>query len=95
MCAQQKEVMVHRPCGGANPRAPCNDKNGRCMKKYPRAFQDKTAMDEDGYPIYHHPDDRREYVVHGAKVHNGYIVPHNPYLSVKYQCHINVKCAVR
>ena len=90
-----KEVMVHGPCGGANPRAPCNDENSRCTKKYPRAFQDKTAMDEDGYPIYRRPDDGREYVVCGAKVHNGYIVPHNPYLSVKYQCHINVECAVR
>ena len=52
-------------------------------------------MDAEGYPIYHRPDDGREYTVHGVKVHNGYIVPHNPYLSVKYQCHINVECAVR
>ena len=52
-------------------------------------------MDEAGYPIYHRPDDGREYVARGVNVHNSYIIPHNPYLSVKYQCHINVECAVR
>ena len=90
-----KQVMVHGPCGGANPRAPCNDEKGRCTKKYPRPFQDGTTMDEEGYPVYHRPNDGQEYIVRGVKVHNGYIVPHNPYLSVKYQCHINVECAVR
>ena len=90
-----KQVMVHGPCGGAKPNAPCNDENNRCTKKYPRPFQDGTTMDEEGYPIYHRPNDGRAYVVRGVKVHNGYIVPHNPYLSVKYQCHINVECAVR
>ena len=90
-----KQVMVHGPCGSQNLRAPCNDEKLWCTKKYPRPFQDGTTMDEEGYPIYHHPDDGREYVVCGAKVHNGYIVPHNPYLSVKYQCHVNVECAVR
>ena len=90
-----KQVMVHGPCGANNPRAPCNDEKGRCTKKYPRPFQDGTTMDAEGYPVYHRPDDGREYTVRGVKVHNGYIVPHNPYLSVKYQCHINVECAVR
>ena len=90
-----KEVMVHGPCGGANPRAPCNDEKGQCAKKYPQAFQNGTTMDEAGYLVYHHPNNGREYVVCGVKVHNGYIVPHNPYLSMKYQCHIDVECAVR
>ena len=90
-----KQVMVHGPCGSANPRAPCNDEKGQCTKGYPRPFQDGTTMDEEGYPVYHRPNDGREYVVRGAKVHNGHIVPHNPYLSTKYQCHVNVECAVR
>ena len=90
-----KQVMVHGPCGSTNPRAPCNDKKGRCTKGYLRPFQDGTTMDEEGYPVYHCPDDGREYTVHGAKAHNGHIVPHNPYLSVKYQCHVNVECVVQ
>ena len=90
-----KQVMVHGPCGSKNPRAPCNNEKNRCTKKYPRLFQDGTTMDEEGYPVYHRPNDGREYVVRDTKVHNGSIVPHNPYLSVKYQCHINVECAVR
>jgi hypothetical protein len=90
-----KQVMVHGLCGGANPRAHCNDQKGRCTKNYPQPFQDGTTMDEEGYPVYHRPNDGWEYAVRGVKVHNGYIVPHNPYLSVKYQCHINVECAVR
>ena len=90
-----KQVMVHGPCGSTNPRAPCNDEKGRCTKGYPRPFQDRTMMDKEGYPVYHHPDDGREYAVHSAKAHNGHIMPHNPYLSVKYQCHVNVECLVQ
>ena len=90
-----KQVMVHRPCSTNNPRAPCNNEKGQCTKKYPWSLQDGTTMDEEGYPIYHCPNDGREYIVRGVKVNNGYIVPHNPYLSVEYRCHINVECAVR
>ena len=40
--------MVHKPCGAANPNAPCM-KDGKCSKGYPKPFQAETC-------IYHSPD---------------------------------------
>lgn len=50
-------------------------------------------MDTDGYPLYHRPEDGREYQVGHHMVDNSWIVPYSPYLSAKYDCHINVECA--
>jgi hypothetical protein len=88
-----KTCMVHGPCGAANPRAPCME-NGKCTKRFPKPFQDHTSMDDDGYPKYYRPNDGRSYDVGGYMVDNSWIVPYNPYLSAKYDCHINVECAV-
>jgi hypothetical protein len=51
-------------------------------------------MDEDGYPNYHRLDDGRAYEVGNHQIDNRWIVPYNPYLSAKFDCHINVECAV-
>jgi hypothetical protein len=88
-----KKCMVHGPCGAANPRSPCME-NGRCTKRYPKAFTDRTVMDDNGYPQYLRPNDGRAYDVRGVQVDNSWIVPYNPYFSAKYNCHINVECAV-
>ena len=46
-----KTCMIHRPCGAANPKAPCMvDK--KCLKGFPKAFQEVTTMDGNGYPLY-------------------------------------------
>lgn len=50
-------------------------------------------MDTDSYPLYHRPDDGRAYEVGRHMVDNSWIVPYSPYLSAKYDCHINVECA--
>ncbi len=91
--ATVKSCMVHGPCGTSNPRAPCMD-SGKCTKRYPKPFCDATHMNEDGYPSYKRPNDGREYDVGGLMVDNSWIVPYCPYLSAKYDCHINVECAV-
>ena len=44
-------AMIHTPCGVQNPTASCM-KNGKCSKRYPRAFQKTTSLTEDGYPTY-------------------------------------------
>lgn len=51
-------------------------------------------MDNKGYPQYYRPDDGRSYEVNGRMVDNRWIVPYNPYLSAKFDCHINVECLV-
>ena len=49
-------------------------------------------MDVDGYPLYQRHDDGRAYDVRGQMVDNSMIVPYIPYLSAKYNCHINAEC---
>ncbi|KAF7372298.1 ATP-dependent DNA helicase [Mycena venus] len=87
-----QRCMVHGPCGPLNPRAPCMEKN-RCTKYFPKPFQPYTSMDTDGYPLYHRPEDGRAYDIGRHTVENSWIVPYNPYLSARYDCHINVECA--
>ncbi|XP_070510410.1 uncharacterized protein [Cardiocondyla obscurior] len=38
--------MIHEPCGDW-----CK-KDNRCSKRYPRAFQEETKVDENNYPYY-------------------------------------------
>lgn len=37
------------------------------------------------------PNDRRYVVKHGMKLHNDMVVPYNPSLLLKYDCHMNVE----
>jgi hypothetical protein len=63
----------------------CKDRclvNGKCKRRFPKAFCDSTKMDDDGYPNY-----RRRHV----DPKNAYVVPHSPVLSLRYDCHINVE----
>jgi hypothetical protein len=85
--------MVHGPCGVLNPHAPCM-KDNKCIHGYPKAFQQYTTMDHDGYPHYACPDDGRCYEVRGFMLDNRWIVPHNPFSSLRFECHINVECAI-
>ena len=88
------KYMLHGPCGRAFPSAPCMV-DGKCSKKYPRQFCETTLFGEDGYPIYARPNNGRTYTKTQDRTYNNCsVVPHNPYLSVKYNCHINVEiCA--
>ncbi|XP_028116876.1 uncharacterized protein LOC114314600 [Camellia sinensis] len=88
-----KCCMVHGPCGAQNPQAPCME-NGRCTKKYRRAFEGSTTMDQDGYPIYRRRNSGQVYTVRGQEVDNRDVVPYNAYLFKRFNCHINVEvCA--
>lgn len=87
------KCMVHGPCGAANPNAPCME-NGRCTKRFPKPFQASTTMGDDGFPLYYRPDDGRAFQVGELMIDNSWIVPYSPYFSAKYDCHINVECAV-
>jgi hypothetical protein len=91
--------MMHGPCGAAFPNAPCMEE-GKCKKQYPRKFQFETVTDVNGYPIYRRRDTGHIVLVHGIKLDNCWVVPHNVYLSTKYNAHINVEvydniCAVK
>jgi hypothetical protein len=81
--------MMHGPCGAVFPNAPCME-DGKCKKQYSRKFQSETMTDVNGYPIQHR-DTGRTILVHGVKLNNRWVVPHNVYLSIKYNAHINVE----
>ncbi len=88
-----KSLMVHGPCGALNPDERCME-NGKCSKGFPKPFQDGTSLEREGYPLYNRPDDGRAYLVGRHTLDNRWIVPYNPYLLARYQCHINVECSV-
>ncbi|KAG0618503.1 hypothetical protein M758_4G069300 [Ceratodon purpureus] len=82
--------MVHGPC----TRDQCLDETGQCTKRFPKSFQDQTAMDQDGYPLYHCRNDERSFEKHRFLFNNSHVVPYNPDLIRKYNCHINIEvCA--
>ena len=89
--------MIHGPCGNENPNCPCMV-NGKCSKGYPKEFMEHTVMDpnnfyatyrqrspEHGGRVMRHPDN-------GRILDNSMVIPYNPHLSKRYDCHINVEC---
>ncbi|XP_021961437.1 uncharacterized protein LOC110857104 [Folsomia candida] len=84
--------MVHGPCGSANLNSPCMV-NNKCSKEFPKPFQNETLVNCDGYPKYRRRNTGQT-DVNGRQIDNSWIVPYNPYMSLKYNCHINVEsCA--
>ncbi|CAM9593390.1 unnamed protein product, partial [Ectocarpus fasciculatus] len=97
------KYMVHQKCGEFNPNAPCmttDKKTNRktCSKHYPQPFRDAfTTNPKTGRAEYRRLDNRdtatikqkngdNKYVE--TEVDNRYSVPYNPYLLMKYDCHI-------
>ncbi|PIC42015.1 hypothetical protein B9Z55_009226 [Caenorhabditis nigoni] len=87
-------LMMHRPCGADNPSSPCMVKDV-CSKKFPKSFREETSTDNDGFSLYRRRDDGRihEYKMgrNNVNLTNQHVVPHNPWLLLKYNCHINVE----
>ncbi len=81
---------MHGPCGAAFPNAPCMEE-GKCKKQYPRKFQSQTVTDVNGYPIYRRTNTGHTVEVHGIDLDNRWVVPHNVYLSTKYDVHIDIE----
>ena len=66
--------------------------NGKyCDYNYPKSFQECTTQFEDGYPNYRRRNDGKFIEKKNFKMTNEWVVPHNLYLSVKYNAHINVE----
>ncbi|GJU68232.1 ATP-dependent DNA helicase PIF1 [Tanacetum coccineum] len=84
------EYMLHEPCGKDAKYAPCTIK-GKCSKHYPKVFLAEKVIDEDGYPIYHHRDNKVTAIKGKFTYDNQYVVPYNRYFLLKYHAHINVE----
>jgi PIF1-like helicase/Helitron helicase-like domain at N-terminus/Helicase len=81
--------MIHGPCGAANPNAVCM-KDGVCSKGFPKPYAQVTQTNANGYPVYRRRD-QQVIDASGRVLSNAWVVPYNPYLSTKYNCHINVE----
>jgi hypothetical protein len=49
------------------------------------------VTDVNIYPIYRRKDTGHTILVHDVELNNRWVVPHNVYLSTKYNVHINVE----
>ena len=82
--------MIHGPCD-SDSNALCKQ-NGVCKKQFPKPFQESTDTSGNGYPKYRRRDNSNEgHNVRGSMVHNGWVVPYNPFLSKMFNAHINVE----
>ncbi len=82
--------MIHGPCGILNPQSPCMI-DGKCSKHYPREFVEVTTTNKYGYPLYRRRNNNKSITKNRVIIDNRWIVPYNPYLCQKYDCHINVE----
>ncbi|XP_065645466.1 uncharacterized protein LOC136075945 [Hydra vulgaris] len=88
-----KTCMIHGPCGILNPNSPCM-KDGVCSKNYPKEFNANTVAVHNGYPRSRRRDNGLIINIKGNNVDNCWVVPYNPWLSKKYQAHINVEACI-
>ena len=65
--------------------------NGKCSKHFPKDFQEKTYINEDGYPCYCQPNDGRQHDIRGHMMDNRSVVPYCPWFLLEFCCHINVE----
>ncbi|KAL5723595.1 DNA helicase [Ranunculus cassubicifolius] len=84
--------MIHGPCGKhIDESQPCL-KEGICKKFFPKAFAEFTVEGLDSYPTYRRRRNGPQVKLHNRiMVDNRWVVPYNPWLLRKYDCHINVE----
>lgn len=88
--------MIHGPCGEQNMSSPCMSKDTKkCTKNFPKKFNNKTTFNSSGYPLYIRRNDIKK-INYKGKYHNRiadnrFVVSYNPYLLLKFNCHINVE----
>ena len=85
--------MIHGPCGLANPAAPCMVE-GKCSKDFPKDFAAHTILKSDGYPQYRSSDSGVFVVKNDVQLDNRFVVPYCPYLTHKYNAHINLEACM-
>ncbi|KAK9111586.1 hypothetical protein Scep_019105 [Stephania cephalantha] len=83
--------MMHGPCGTLNPNNVCMDSDGKCKNNFPKPFRDCTSHGKGSYPKYRRRNDGNIVLVRKHNLDNRWVVPYNPYLLAKFDCHLNVE----
>ncbi|KAL3352294.1 hypothetical protein AABB24_020373 [Solanum stoloniferum] len=86
-----KKHMMHGPCGYLNPTNSCMKKKGICKFRYRKNFADKTTKGKNSYAVYRRRNTGEHVEVRKQLLDNSWVVPFNPYLLCKFNCHINVE----
>ncbi|XP_053149091.1 uncharacterized protein LOC128343682 [Hemicordylus capensis] len=85
--------MIHGPCGTHNRHSPCMS-NEKCTKDFPKQYQEQTIANINGYPKYRRRNSGNSKMQREKPIDNRWVVPYNPFLALRYNCHINVEvCA--
>jgi hypothetical protein len=86
------KCMIHGPC---KPGSRCMKADGqKCSYKYPKAYSNTTTIINNGYPILKRPMNMLFVIKENQVMTNQHVVPYNPYLTLKFNYHINVElCA--
>lgn len=79
--------MTHGPC---NSNSICW-KHGRCSKRYPKNFHEETSINENGDIVYRRRPEMDDMSPTGQRITNADVVPYNPYLISRFNCHINTE----
>ena len=87
---KDKYPELHEPCGVLNRKCACMV-DGECRFQYPQQFCEAIHQGKDSYPTYRRRDDGRRVTIRRAELDNRWVVPYNPGLLMRYNCHINVK----
>ena len=85
-----------------NMQCPCMEgirHDRHCTKGYPKAFRNATIAGDNSYPEYRCRSPQQGGFTHNLQmknnreynVDNKWVVPYNPFLSLKYGAHINVE----
>ncbi|XP_022875705.1 uncharacterized protein LOC111394171 [Olea europaea var. sylvestris] len=82
---------MHGPCGTLNPKKVCMLASSGCKNKYPKDYCNSTIFGDNSYPLYRRCDNGISIKVRGQMLDNRWVVPYNPYLSAKFDYHINVE----
>jgi hypothetical protein len=79
---------LHGPC---TRNMACMKNSEECSKKYPKPYSPITRIRPGCFPNYRRVRNGRIVMRRGRALTNQNVVPYNPYLLLKYQCHINVE----
>jgi hypothetical protein len=92
-----KQNMIHNPCGNSGPRAStaCMSQ-GVCTRHFPKQFHPCTHIDSanGNYPLYQRRSPSQggaSAIKNGQTIDNSWVVPYNPYLLLRFNCHINLE----
>ena len=86
-----RRCLLHGPCGARNPGAPCMQGRTECKAHYPKDFQEQTRMLADTYPLYRRRNNGIQLVKNACIMDNRDVVPYSPFLTKKFDAHINVE----